>query len=97
MKKTSLIVLTAAALFAAGAAGAVEQANPPAAQPEHPQASKDVQTCKDQGKTGKELNDCVREERKKEREARHEAQAAEKQHASATPAPGSSGDAQPIK
>jgi hypothetical protein len=53
MKKTSLIVLTAAALFAAGAAGAVEQANPPAAQPEHPQASKAVQTCKDQGKTGK--------------------------------------------
>jgi hypothetical protein len=39
------------------------------------------------------LNDCVREERKKERQARHEAKAAEKQHASATPAE----DAQPIK
>ncbi|HEX5036490.1 MAG TPA: hypothetical protein VFX30_04975 [bacterium] len=96
MKKASLIVLTAAALFAAGAAGAAEQANPPAAQPAHPPAPKSstaVQTCKDQGKTGKELNDCVREERKKEREARHEAQAADKQHASAAPTEG----AQPIK
>jgi len=96
MKKTSLIVLTAAAMFAAGAAGAAEQAGTPAAQPANPpapKASTAVQTCKDQGKTGKELSDCVREERKKEREARNGAKAAEKQHATATPAE----DPQPIK
>jgi hypothetical protein len=84
MKKTSLIVLTAAALFAAGIAGAAEQAAQPAAKPATAKTDPAVQTCKDQGKTGKALSQCIREEHKKEREA---------QHASAAP----SGDAAPIK
>jgi hypothetical protein len=92
MKRNSLIVLTAAAILTAGVAGAAEQADQPAAKPVTVKTSKAVQTCKDQGKTGKELNECVHAERQKEREARQQERAANKQQASAP-----SQDAQPVK
>ena len=90
MKKISLMVLSAAAILAAGVAGAAEKASTPAAKP---QTSTAVQTCKDQGKTGKALSACVRAERKKEREARQQERAANKQQASAP----KDTDAQPAK
>jgi hypothetical protein len=90
MKKISLTVLTAAALLAAGVAGAAEQASQPAAKSK---ADPAVQTCKDQGKTGKELKACIHAEHKKEHEAKQGQAHSNKQHASSN----QTQDAQPAK
>ncbi|HSA59393.1 MAG TPA: hypothetical protein VLJ37_06875 [bacterium] len=85
MKKSPLLAVTAAALLAVGIAGAVEKAKSADAQANAKTPPSAFQICKDQGKQGKELTDCIRAEHEKQREARKQEREAKTQQASASP------------
>lgn len=90
------MAVAAAALLAVGVAGAVEKTKTaePQVKPATPNA---VQTCKDQGKTGKDLSACVHAEHEKERAARRQEREAKTQQANANSSTGAADASQPVK
>jgi hypothetical protein len=95
MKKSPLLAVTVAALLAVGIAGAVEKAKSADAPANPKTPSTAFQICKDQGKQGKELSDCIRAEHEKQRKARRQEREAKTQQASASTE--ASGGTQPAK
>jgi len=94
MKKSPLLAVSAAALLAVGVAGAVEKAKTTEVQTQ-PKTPSAVQMCKDQGKTGKELSECIHAEHDKRNAARRQEREAKTQQAKNNS--GASEEAQPVK